>query len=268
MILRFHPLYRCIRALYQAGALSRLFLGAAHYAQQLSSSAPNYAWLVRSQSAGSAMFAGGVPVLDLLRWVVGAEVQEVYAYGLQGANPDFDYSPTVVGWLRFTTDLVASVSVCLEAPIGCWLRLELVGTHGIVRDSQLHTGWNAQEEFRTLPFDLPSADLNLAPLPAEVGDAVEAILKGGPATADLLISHEVLPRLRPVAGRAAASNVATCPAPPGLKGGLCGSNSLVRPARRGGGHRSSVCRHHQRGGEASPFAAGRQPELPAVCLGA
>jgi predicted dehydrogenase len=205
MILRYHPLFRHIRTLLTSGQLGVLITGGAVYWQHLNPASPNYTWLTRRTAAGSAMLSGGSHPVDLLMWLVDGTVSEVSAVSLQAANRDFDHPPTEMGLIRFDTGAVASISVCLEAPIGYVMSLDLVGARAVVRDNRLITRVNGVDLTRQLPFELPSADMRVAPFQAEIDDVVEAIRCGRQPDADLrsvLTSHEVCLAL----DRSAAAN--------------------------------------------------------------
>lgn len=195
-VLRWNPMIQTIHHLVRSGAIGQLFYAEADYWHNIPSS--HHAWQLHSKraTAGSAMLLAGCHAVDILRWVLADQAEEVSAVG---TNPTgrFEYPPNVVAWIRFRSGAVAKVSALLDCQMPYRFQLALAGTEGTIRQNQIWSSrlFPGQSGWTTIPTVLPdSADVHHHPFDAEIAHFVECILEDREShcnIAEAYFSHEL-----------------------------------------------------------------------------
>ncbi|HPP54429.1 MAG TPA: Gfo/Idh/MocA family oxidoreductase, partial [Thermoguttaceae bacterium] len=178
-VLRWNPMVETIHRLVHSGAIGRIFYAEADYWHNIPSN--HHAWQLHSKraTAGSAMLLAGCHALDIVRWLLADQAEEVSAVG---NNPTgrFEYPPNVIAWIRFRGGAVAKVSALLDCQMPYTFQVELAGAEGTIRENRIwstrlfpgQTGWS------TVPTVLPdSADVSHHPFDAEIAHFVQCILE-------------------------------------------------------------------------------------------
>jgi predicted dehydrogenase len=195
-VLRWNPMVQTIHRLVQSGAIGRIFYAEADYWHNIPSS--HHAWPLHSRraTAGSAMLLAGCHAVDMVRWLLADQAEEVSAVG-NNPSARFEYPPNVVAWIRFRGGAVAKVSVLLDCHMPYTFQVELAGTEGTIRQNRIwsdrlfpgQTGWT------TVPTVLPdSADVHHHPFDAEIAHFVRCIVEDHQShctIADAARSHEL-----------------------------------------------------------------------------
>ncbi|MCS7303999.1 MAG: Gfo/Idh/MocA family oxidoreductase [Thermoguttaceae bacterium] len=195
-VLRWNPMLETIHRLIQSGAIGRVFYAEADYWHNIPCT--HHAWPLHSKraTAGSAMLLAGCHAVDILRWLLADEAEEVSAVG---TNPTgrFEYPPNVVAWIRFRGGAVGKVSVLLDCQMPYRFQVELAGTEGTIWQNRIWSSrlFPCQSGWTTVPTVLPdSADVQHHPFDAEIGHFVQCILEDQEShcsIADAYYSHEV-----------------------------------------------------------------------------
>ncbi|MCA0376827.1 MAG: Gfo/Idh/MocA family oxidoreductase [Gemmatimonadetes bacterium] len=149
---RFDAGYRAARAAVRAGAMGRV------YSVRVAGHDP--APPAESYLPGSGGIFRDLHIhdFDIVRWVLGQDVTEVYADGAVLVDPMFarhDDVDTTAGTLRFRDGTLGVMTGGRHNPLGYDIRLELFGS----RDS-VTVGWDARTPMHSLEPGMPPAPHN------------------------------------------------------------------------------------------------------------
>lgn len=80
----------------------------------------------------SVMHGGGIHLIDLISWLIGKKVEEVFAYGTKIAthNSKFKSNDTIVALLKFEDGILAKISANFPSVTPHFHRLLVYGTNG------------------------------------------------------------------------------------------------------------------------------------------
>lgn len=113
--MRFVPLHKRIKALVDAGALGALSYLEGYYVHDLTSRAfQNDRW--REEDNATPLVYSGCHFVDLLRWLAGEEIVEVFAAAGHRAFPEYPESDLNLVTLRFASGAVGKVVVAFGEP--------------------------------------------------------------------------------------------------------------------------------------------------------
>ncbi|HID77569.1 MAG TPA: Gfo/Idh/MocA family oxidoreductase [Planctomycetaceae bacterium] len=160
-VARFNPEMQTLKSLIQSGAIGDLFYAEVDYWHAIRPT--HHAWHLHSkrETGGSSMLLGGCHAVDALRWLADDEVTEVVALSNNWKGL-FEYDANVVAILRFDGGVIAKTSALFDCEMPYTFNIDLVGTHGTLRDNRVwsrrlfpgQTGWS---RFPTIMMD--SADV-------------------------------------------------------------------------------------------------------------
>lgn len=193
-IQRWNPLVNTLRTLREQGDFGKVFLARADY--WFGRERPE--WMRDPRLAGSSFLVGAIHAVDSLRYVLGADVVQVEARGVdfESGIHSYRYPPTALALVRFASGAAGTISSSLVGHTGYVLNLELVGTDGSARNDQVYLrripglqGWI------TLPVPGPATgDVSQLPFPQLVEDFLRAARTGEPPRTNLpstANTHEV-----------------------------------------------------------------------------
>jgi predicted dehydrogenase len=113
--MRFVPLHRRIKALVDAGALGALSYLEGYYVHDLTERAfANDRW--REEEHATPLVYSGCHFVDLLRWLAGEEVVEVFAAAGHRAFPEYPESDLNLVTLKFASGTIGKVVVAFGEP--------------------------------------------------------------------------------------------------------------------------------------------------------
>lgn len=154
---RFNAEVTTLKSLIASGAIGELFYAEADYWHAIKPA--HHAWHLHSKKAtgGSSMLLGGCHAADVLRWLVGDEVDEVTAYS-NNRKGQFEYDANVVAILKFRGGVIAKTSAMFDCEMPYSFNIDLAGTEGTLRDNRIwskklfpgQTGWTP---FPTIMMD-------------------------------------------------------------------------------------------------------------------
>lgn len=87
--MRFQPIHQEIKKMYDDGLLGQAFFVEGSYIHDMSGIYARNTWRSDPKNPQNILIGGGCHPLDLLRWAVGSEIEEVHAYSNGYAARDF-----------------------------------------------------------------------------------------------------------------------------------------------------------------------------------
>jgi predicted dehydrogenase len=155
MVLRWDPFITNIKRLIDRQILGRVFYIEVDYFHELGSWWSGFSWGVNKRSGGpSASFVGGIHAIDLMRWF-GGDVEEVASYGTHGHRADFEYDPTYVAAVKFSSGAIGKTGCSYEVKSPYLINVVVHGSKGSVINDRFfikdlfpgQTGW---QKFETI----------------------------------------------------------------------------------------------------------------------
>lgn len=188
-VLRWHPMVKSLKALLDKKAIGEIYYVEADYWHGIKKSFSSYNWIRKKEFAGGAMITGGCHAADIVRYLSGKEVDEVFAYRCK-IRPDFDYDTTLVAAVRFRDKSIGKLSASLDGLCFPYqFNIDLLGTEGAVRDNRLYskTLFPEQKDFITLSSDTPdSGAVDHHPFQQEIDNFTDHILNDAPILSDVV----------------------------------------------------------------------------------
>ena len=157
--MRFEPLYQSIKKIYDKGMIGQAFFVEGSYIHDMSRYYDQKTWRSDPNNPQNILIGGGCHPLDLLRWALGAELEEVHAYANGYAAPNFVLDDCYIFTCKFDNDCMGKVLVtsgCKGRGMGEGF-LSIYGTKGTIWKDKLYT-----------------ADGKTKDIPAEKYNAVQA----------------------------------------------------------------------------------------------
>lgn len=128
-MMRFHPAHRRIRQLVEEGFLGEPKLAEARIVFELPNKSPSAFRLRPEWGGGGAVMDVGVHCIDILRFVLGREVESVAAFSDRDPAV-FPSDNTTVMELRFRGGLPATIAISFDVPFAPRSNVELYGSAG------------------------------------------------------------------------------------------------------------------------------------------
>lgn len=187
-VLRWHPMIGNLKALLEQKAIGEIYYAEADYWHGIKPGFSSYNWIRRKEFTGGAMITGGCHAADIIRYLTGKEVAEVFAYR-GGKRSDFDYDTTLVASVKFRDHSIGKLSVSLDGLCFPYqFNIDLLGTEGGIRDNRIYskTLFPEQDDFVTLPSSTPnSGSVSHHPFQQEIDNLTDHILHGVPILSDV-----------------------------------------------------------------------------------
>ena len=135
------------------------------------------------------MITGGCHAADIIRYLTGKEVDEVFAYRSR-KRADFDYDTSLVASVKFKDGSIGKLSVSLDGLCFPYqFNIDLLGTEGAIRDNRVYSKslFPEQNDFVTIPSATPnSGSVSHHPFQQEIDNLTDHILHGTPILSDVL----------------------------------------------------------------------------------
>jgi len=177
-VLRWNPLFEIIKSLLAARAIGDLYYAEVDYWHGIGPWYAQFEWVRLKEKGGSSFLSAGCHAVDAIRYFVGSEVTEVCAFE-GGPGFGYEYSPTVVGILKFNNGAIGKLSSIVEARLPYKFNIDLLGKEGSIRNNELWslTLLQGQRGMATIPTILPdSGDVTHHPFQGEIDHFVDCIL--------------------------------------------------------------------------------------------
>ena len=176
--MRFQSTHQEIKKLYDDGALGQAFFVEGSYIHDMTGIYARNTWRSDLKNPQNILIGGGCHPLDLLRWAVGAEIEEVYAYSNGYAARDFVLDDCYIFSCRFESGCLGKVLVttgCRGHGMGEGF-LSIYGTEATVWRDRFYPA-NGQ------PRDIDSHDLD--PMQEIVNHFVDCVINGKQPSIDV-----------------------------------------------------------------------------------
>lgn len=195
---RFNPHVRSIRSMIDQGALGELFYTEVDYYHEIGPWWSGWNWGANTCQGGpSATLVAGCHAVDLLYYLAGQAVTEVFAYGTFGHRQDYEYEPTYAAVVKFENGKIGKTGCSFENECPYVMNIQLHGSKGSILNEKFFTkawftGQEGWQEFNTIYLD--SGDVTHHPFTEMVDDLAEALLQEREARANIheaYVSHEI-----------------------------------------------------------------------------
>jgi len=187
-VLRWHPMVKNLKALLERQAIGEIYYIEADYWHGIKKSFSSYNWIRKKEFAGGAMITGGCHTADIVRYLSGKEVAEVFAYRCKKRS-DFDYDTTLVACIKFSDQSIGKLSVSLDGLCFPYqFNIDLLGTAGAIRDNRIYSQilFPEQTDFITLSSQTPnSGAVDHHPFQQEIDNLTDHILHDAPILSDV-----------------------------------------------------------------------------------
>lgn len=188
-VLRWHPMVSNLKAMLDKQAIGEIYYAEADYWHGIKETFSSYNWIRRKKFAGGAMISGGCHAADIVRYLTGKEVDEVFAYRCK-KRPDFDYDTTLVASVKFSDGSVGKLSASVDGLCFPYqFNIDLLGTEGAIRDNRIYsrTLFPEQTDFVTVASATPnSGAVTHHPFQQEIDNLTDHILHDAPILSDVL----------------------------------------------------------------------------------
>ena len=151
--LRFASSVDATKDLIERGMIGDIYYAEADYYHGIGPWYANQRWEVKKENGGSSLLRAGCHALDLLLYLAGNEVEEVFSYGNKNPNKIFepyDYETNTVTLLKFKgSSIIAKVSSVTDCRQPYVFNVNMVGSEGSIKNDKFSTklirgtkGWN------------------------------------------------------------------------------------------------------------------------------
>ena len=131
-ICRFTPSFVKAKELIDAGRLGELYFVESEYAHDYQHMFEENPTNWRSDPIRHGVVGGGCHAVDLLRWLVGSDPTEVFAYGTHKLLPEVKYDDATVSLLKFPNNIMGKVFVSTGCKRAYTMRTCIYGTKGTI----------------------------------------------------------------------------------------------------------------------------------------
>ena len=150
---RFISVAKAMKSIIDRGLIGDIYYAECDYYHGIGPWYRQFEWNVKKDMGGSSLLTAGCHALDVLLWLTGGEVDEVYSCGTRNPHEVFEpyeYDPATFTLLKFKNSgmigKVASVIDCMQPYV---FNMNMVGSHGSIRNNQFYSkkidgidGWN------------------------------------------------------------------------------------------------------------------------------
>lgn len=140
---RFISVSKAMKSIIDQGLIGDVYYAECDYFHGIGPWYKQFEWNIKKDMGGSSLLTAGCHALDLLLWLTGAEVEEVFSYAQRNPHEIFkpyEYAPTSVTLLKFKNGKVigkvASVIDCMQPYV---FNMNMVGSHGSIRNNQFYS---------------------------------------------------------------------------------------------------------------------------------
>ena len=129
-ICRFTPAFVQAKAYIDNGDIGEIYFAESEYAHDYMYMFEENPQNWRSDPIRNGVVGGGCHAVDLLRWLIGADPTEIYAYGTHKLLPSVSYDDANLAMMRFPGDIMGKVFVSTGCKRDYTMRTCVYGTKG------------------------------------------------------------------------------------------------------------------------------------------
>ena len=185
---RFTPAFMLARKMIKRGDIGELFMVESEYAHNYSRARGKDSWRVDARR--DPFIGGACHAVDLIRWIVGEDIEEAFAYGNHKCLKDWPVNDAYMSLFKFKNDVIGKVMCSIGLSRSYTMRSVFYGTEGtIICDNMSDTMQVSSQKnisknehvakFATIPVLVDNHNVE-----GEVADIVDAILRNKPLKAD------------------------------------------------------------------------------------
>ena len=140
---RFISVVKAMKSIIKRGLIGDIYFAECDYFHGIGPWYKQFEWNVKKEMGGSSLLTAGCHALDVLLWLTGEEVDEVFSYS--NRNPHkvykpYEYDTTSVTLIKFKENSiigkVASVTDCMQPYV---FNMNIVGSHGTIKNNQFYS---------------------------------------------------------------------------------------------------------------------------------
>jgi myo-inositol 2-dehydrogenase/D-chiro-inositol 1-dehydrogenase len=129
-ICRFTPAFVQAKRYIEEGKIGEIYFAESEYAHDYLSMFEKDAKNWRSDPKRNGVVGGGCHAVDLLRWLIGSDPCEIYAYGTHKLLPYVEYDDANLAMMKFPGDVMGKVFVSTGCKRDYTMRTCVYGTKG------------------------------------------------------------------------------------------------------------------------------------------
>lgn len=150
-ILRYNPIYQLVKRHVDKGMLGKIFYIQREYLHNLDREGIlTGTWRAEKNEFHTPICGGGCHAIDIFRWILNDEPEEVFAYGTKMAysKEDYPFPDSIVALIKFKKGTIAKI----HASFGCILKeyadLQVMGTEGSFVGNKFYYSTKEEEALR------------------------------------------------------------------------------------------------------------------------
>jgi predicted dehydrogenase len=195
---RWNPHVQSIRSMIDKGALGEIFYVEVDYYHEIGPWWSGWKWGASTRAGGpSATLVAGCHAVDLMRYLAGSDVAEVFAYGTFGHRQDYEYEPTYTAIVKMKNGKIAKTACSFENECPYVMNIILHGSKGAVFNEKFFSKewFPGQESWQRFESTfLESGDVAHHPFQGMVDELADALVSDGDTLGNIheaYKSHEV-----------------------------------------------------------------------------
>jgi predicted dehydrogenase len=137
---RFISVAKAMKSIIDQGLIGDVYYAECDYFHWIGPWYKQFEWNIKKDMGGSSLLTAGCHALDLLLWLTGTEVEEVFSYANRNPHEIFkpyEYESTSVTLLKFKNSSiigkVASVIDCMQPYV---FNMNILGSYGSIKNNQ------------------------------------------------------------------------------------------------------------------------------------
>ena len=130
------------KSVLKSGILGEVHYGEIDYYHGVGPWYGQYRWNVKKEGGGSSLLSAGCHAMDILRFLMGAEVESVSSYQTQSKHEYFqayEYPTTSVTIIKFADGRIGKTASVLDCFQPYYFHTHLVGSKGSLLDNKIHS---------------------------------------------------------------------------------------------------------------------------------
>lgn len=190
------------KEILRKGLLGEVHYGEIDYYHGVGPWYGQYRWNVKKSGGGSSLLSAGCHAMDILRFLMGAEVESVSSYSTQSKHEYFqayEYPTTSVTIMKFKDGRIGKTASVLDCFQPYYFHTHLVGSKGSLLDNRIHTEELSLDKSKWSELSMKlvdSGDVADHPYQTQFDAFFQALAQGkdmeGTSLAEAVLTHEVI----------------------------------------------------------------------------
>lgn len=137
--LRYVPAFYKARQFIKSGQLGAVFAIENDYYHYMKKRAVKFDdWRVSAKNSQNVVLGGGCHAIDLMQWLVGDRIAEVFAYGNHIGWPEYPGVDSVMALFRFSNGAIGKMTIIISCRRPVYHPLVVMGTDGTLVNGTLY----------------------------------------------------------------------------------------------------------------------------------